>query len=89
MQWTIEFSETAKKQLKKLDPQTRQRILRYLEDRVQRLDNPRDLGKSLTGSALGDFWRYRVGDYRVIVEIRDNELVVIVVKIGPRDKIYH
>ena len=59
----------------KLDPQPRRRILAFLHDRVATLDDPRSTGEALKGSTLGEFWKYRVGDYRVIASIEDRALV--------------
>jgi len=87
MTWTIEYIKSAQKAVKKIDPQIRKRIKKYLENRVATLEDPRQLGKSLTGQ-LSELWRYRVGDHRVICEIQDEKLVVLVVRIGHRKKIY-
>jgi mRNA interferase RelE/StbE len=59
-----------------------------MDERIAGEDNPRDLGKALTGSILGAFWRYRIGDYRIICEIQDNKLCVLVVEIGNRREVY-
>lgn len=83
----IRFSAHALKQLKKIDRPVAMRIIDYLENKVAQLDEPRQLGKALQGQ-LANLWRYRIGDYRVIVEIQDEELVVYVVKIGHRKDIY-
>ena len=64
------------------------RILAFLHDRVATLDNPRSIGEALTGSTLGEFWKYRVGDYRVIASIENRALCVLVVKIGNRREVY-
>jgi mRNA interferase RelE/StbE len=85
---TIEFSPAARKELKKLDPQTAMRILKFLHDRIAPLDNPRLIGEALTGSELGNYWKYRVGDWRIIVEIQDQSLRIIVVRIGNRREVY-
>jgi mRNA interferase RelE/StbE len=85
--WTIDFAETAKKQLRKLDPQSARRILDYLDERIANSQNPRDSGKALTGP-LGSFWRYRVGEYRIICDIQDGRLRVLVVQIGNRKEVY-
>lgn len=87
MAWTIEYADAARKQLRKLDRATAQRIDRYLAERVAPLDDPRALGKALSGP-LGELWRYRVGDYRVIVELRQNVLTVLVLRIGHRREVY-
>jgi len=86
--WIIKYTDSARKQLKKLDRQSAQRILDFMDDRIASSDNPRDIGKGLTGSVLGAYWRYRVGDYRIICEIQDQQLLVIVVQLGNRKEIY-
>ena len=87
MAWTIEYTDTAKKQIGKLDRQTAARIVDYLEKRVATADNPRSIGKPLKGP-LGELWRYRVGDYRVVCEIEDNRLLVLVARVGNRREVY-
>jgi len=86
--WTISYTATARKQLRKLDKQTARRILDFLDERVAGAQNPRDTGKALTGPLLGTFWRYRVGDYRIICEIQDGKLCVLVIEIGHRRDVY-
>jgi len=86
--WQIKFSDTAKKQLAKLDPSESSRIASFLTNRVAASSNPRLLGKALSGSKLGDYWRYRVGNYRVICEILDDKLVILAVSIGHRREVY-
>jgi mRNA interferase RelE/StbE len=88
MAWTIEYDVSVRKTVAKLDPQTRQRIKSFLHERVELLEDPRQSGKALKGSSLGNFWRYRVGDYRIICDIQDRRLVVLVVGIGHRSDIY-
>jgi len=85
--WTIEYTDTAKGQLRKLDKQTARRIVDFMDERIAGRDNPRDSGKALTGS-LGSLWRYRVGDFRVVCDIQDAILRVLVVQIGHRREIY-
>jgi len=85
--WTIEYTDTAKKQLRKCDKVTARRIVDFMDERIAVKPNPREFGKALTGP-LGGLWRYRVGDYRVICKIRDARLQVLVVEIGNRNKIY-
>lgn len=85
MDWSINFTEKARKQLKKLDKEVNSRIIKYLETRIKK--NPRSFGSRLLGE-LSDFWRYRVGDYRVIVSIEDNELIVLVIDVEHRSKVY-
>ncbi len=88
MAWKIEFERSAEKELSKLDPQTVKRILVFLRDRVAGLDDPRSIGEALKGSRLGEFWKYRVGDYRIISCIEDGALRILVVKIGNRREVY-
>ena len=87
MAWTIQYTETATSQLRKLDRQVAQRILDYMDGRVASLGNPRDVGKALSGP-LGGFWGYRVGDCRVSCEIQDHGALVLVVRIGNRRGVY-
>lgn len=87
MAWAIELSASARKQLKKLDHAEAKRITGYLRQRVEPLDNPRDLGKALAGE-LGNLWCYPIGDYRIICELHDATLVVLVVRIGHRKDVY-
>lgn len=87
MVWTINYTDTAKGQLRKLDKQTARRILDYMDKRISGQDNPRSSGKALTGS-LGGLWRFRVGDCRVICDIQDGAVVILVLKIGHRSKVY-
>ena len=87
MSWTIKFNDVAEKQLKKLDKPTQIRLLDYLEQRIENCKNPRHFGESLKVNKSG-LWRYRVGDYRIICEILDTELVVMALAIGHRRVIY-
>ena len=86
--WTIEFAESAARQLRKLDPAIARRITAYLRERVASADDPRSLGAALKGDELGQFWRYRVGDYRLIAEIHDQEIRILVVRLGHRREVY-
>ena len=87
MAWTLRISETARRQLKKLDRSTAQTLLRYLNRLVQETEDPRQRGKGLTANLTG-LWRYRVGDYRVICDIQDGELVVLVLQVAHRSQAY-
>ena len=87
MAWTIEYTATAKTQLRKLDRQAALRIVDYMDSRVAELDDPRALGNVLTGPLEG-LWRYRVGNCRVLCEIEDRVLRVLVVRIGHRRAVY-
>jgi mRNA interferase RelE/StbE len=85
--WTINYTETAREQLRKFDKPIARRIIDFMDERVANRKNPRDTGKALTG-AFGGLWRYRIGDYRVICEIDDEALCVLVIGVGNRDRIY-
>jgi mRNA interferase RelE/StbE len=86
--WRIDISATAEKQLGKLDRPVAQRILTFLRERVAVLDDPRAIGEALRGGALGEFWKYRVGDWRVICEIQDKQIVITVLSLGNRREVY-
>ncbi len=86
--WTIEFADAARRDIKNLDHKDAERIRNFLRDRVANSGNPRKLGLALKGSRLGGLWRYRVGDYRIICELQDSRLVVLVVEIGHRREVY-
>lgn len=88
MAWRVELSSLAEKNLDQLDPQIARRILTFLLERVAQLNDPRSIGDPLKGSKLGEFWKYRVGDYRIISSIEDGALLVLVVKIGNRKAVY-
>ena len=88
MAWKVELDEAAEHELDKLDPQVARRILSFLFDRVAKLDDPRSIGEALKGSKLGEFWKYRVGDYRIIADIEDSALRVLVVRVGNRREVY-
>lgn len=87
MIWAIEYTGTAVTQLRKLDRQIARRILDYLDAKIASLEDPRTRGKALSGP-LGELWRYRIGDYRVICEIQDNVMRMLVVEAGHRKQIY-
>ena len=88
MAWRIELHLGAEKELDKVGPVAARRILRFLHDRIASLDNPRAVGQALKGSELGEFWKYRVGDYRVIARIEDSVVTIFVVRIGDRKSVY-
>lgn len=88
MAWRIEVSETAEKQLGKLDRQVAQRFVSFLRERVAVLDDLRSTGAPLTRGALGTFWKYRGGDWRLICEIRDHEILIVVLAVGKRREVY-
>ena len=88
MAWRIEYSSYAEKEIAKLDLQIAQRIIRFLGNRVAKLEDPRSIGEALTGSTLGNYWKYRVGDFRIIADIQDARLCVQVVRLGNRREVY-
>jgi mRNA interferase RelE/StbE len=84
----IQLSAQVDRELAKLDSQHSKRILKFLHERVARLDNPRSIRQALQGSKLGEFWKYRVGDYRLICNIEDDRFLILVLRVGHRDEIY-
>ena len=88
MAWQIEIDEAAKKELGKLDPQVSRRVIQFLRTRLQSVKDPRSIGQALKGSELGDFWKYRFGDIRIIASIEDDRLVILVLRVGNRKEIY-
>lgn len=87
MAWTVEYAESAKKQLRKLDKASARRIVDFMDERVGESEDPRQSGKALKGP-LGDLWRYRVGDFRILCDIQDGKLTVLVLQIGNRREVY-
>ncbi len=88
MAWHIEFDPDALKELKKLDRPIQLRLLGFLRDRLAPLDDPRSLGEALSGARLGSYWKYRVGDWRIVCDIQDQRIVVRVLRIGNRREVY-
>ena len=88
MAWSIKFDRKAEQDLDKLDPQVARRINRFLFERVAHLDDPRSIGDALKGTELGDLWKYRVGDYRIIASIEGKIVCILVVRIGNRREVY-
>ena len=88
MAWKIEFDRAAERELAKLDVQVARRILVFFHGRIAQLDDPRTVGEALKGSRLGEFWKYRVGDYRVIARIDDGLVQILIVRIGNRREVY-
>jgi len=86
--WRIELDDAAKKDLAKLDKPVAKRITTFIRERLAVLDDPRSIGDALKGSRLGELWKYRVGDYRIIADIEDGALKILVVKIGSRREVY-
>ena len=88
MAWQIEFDPDALKDLRKLDKPIQIRLVGFLRTRVSSLTNPRDIGEALSGQKLGSYWKYRVGDWRIICDIQDQRIVVRVLRIGNRREVY-
>lgn len=87
MTWTVEFDDAAAKELRKLDRQVQKEILRYFRERIATEKDPRRFGKSLSRDLAG-LWRYRVRNYRIICNIEDRKLVVLVLRVGHRKDVY-
>jgi mRNA interferase RelE/StbE len=85
--WRVEFLADAARELSKLDASAERSILRYLRERIAVADDPRRFGRPLTGDLKG-FWRYRVGDYRIVASIEDDRFVILVVTVGHRREVY-
>ena len=85
--WTVEFQLSAKKQLAKLDRTIQARIVVFFRSRIASDADPRRIGKALEGDK-GELWRYRIGDYRAVCRIEDKRLIVLVVELGHRRKVY-
>jgi mRNA interferase RelE/StbE len=88
MAWKVELDPTAVRELHKIDQRQARRILAFLYERLASLDDPRSIGEALKGSRFGIYWKYRVGDYRVISSIEDGALRILVVRIGNRRDVY-
>ena len=87
MAWKIEFEKNAKKEIKKIDRQAQRVILRFLREKIATNENPRRFGGPLTRNLIG-FWKYRIGDYRLICDIQEEKVIVLVLRVGHRRKIY-
>jgi mRNA interferase RelE/StbE len=85
--WQIEFPPEAEKQLSKIDRQVAKRIVNFLRERIATAEDPRSMGKILKG-VLREFWRYRVGDYRIITKIEDSRLLVLMIRVAHRREVY-
>ena len=88
MAWTIEYADSALKKLIKLDRPIAQAIFEYMGERVATVNDPRSLGKKLVGPRYGSYWRYRVGDTRIICDNKDEKLAILVIEEGHRKDIY-
>ena len=87
MAWAVKYTETSQRQLKKLDKSIALQVLDFMDERIARLGDPRIQGKPLKGPRLGSYWRYRVGDVRVICEIKGKVVTILVVEIGYRREV--
>ena len=85
MSYTIRFTPKAAKQVRKLDSAVAKRIRDFLEQKLSQLDNPRQLGKKLVNE---EFWRYRVGDYRILTNIDDDQILILIVEVAHRREVY-
>ena len=88
MAWAVEFDPDSVRDLKKLDKQVQKRIVEFLRLRLAPMANPRKLGEALAGSELDSYWKYRVGDWRIICDIQDKRIVVRVLRVGNRREVY-
>ena len=88
MVWQIEFDPRALKELSKLDKPVQKRIVQVLRERIASLHDPRSIGEALRGEELGRFWKYRIGDYRLVCEILDDKIIILVLRIGNRKDVY-
>lgn len=88
MTWTVEFDPAAAKELRKLDRQIARRIVGFVRERLALLADPRSIGEALRGDTLGEFWKYRLGDYRLIARIVDRRVLIVIVRIGHRRDVY-
>ena len=87
MTWVWKIDERALQELRKLGPHARRQIFAYLDERVAEANDPRSFGKALKGNLAG-LWRYRVADYRILCQIQDGELTVLVLAVGHRRDVY-
>jgi len=85
--WRVKFTKEASKEFKKIDKGFQKIILKYLKTRVQPFEDPRQFGKGLVGNKSG-LWRYRVGDYRIISQIKDEEVLILIIQVGHRKGVY-
>jgi len=86
--WTIKYSREATKALKKMDRQQARRIQTFIKEKLMTAKDPKDLGEPLKGEILGLFWKFRIGDYRIIANIDQKEIIIQIIKIGHRREIY-
>jgi len=87
MTWQVKFTNMAAKQFSTLDKPVKQRIISFLENRLATMDNPKQIGKALQGT-LSEYWAYRVGNYRILTQHQDEQLLILVVEVGHRKEVY-
>ena len=87
MAWTIKYTIGVQQQLRKMDRQAARRVVDFMDERVTTLEDPRSIGKALSGP-LATLWRYRIGDYRIVASIEDSTVCILVVRIGNRKEVY-
>ncbi len=88
MAWKIKLSKQARRDLKNLSHENRKRIARFIDERLSILDDPRAIGKSLSGKRFKNIWAYRIGDYRLLVNIEDDVMTILVLQINHRREVY-
>ena len=88
MAWKVEWSKGAERDLENLSSEVEKRVIDFIENRIVSLENPRDIGEALRGGKLGDLWKYRGGDYRVMASIEDDIVKILVVAVGHRREVY-
>jgi mRNA interferase RelE/StbE len=88
MNWSIELTPKADRQLNRLDQQIVRRINRFIFQRIALLEDPRSIGEALKGTEFGELWKYRIGDYRIIANIEDKLVRILIVRIGNRREVY-
>ena len=88
MAWRIEFTPEAEKALARLGQEAEKRVVRFMRERVSHLENPRIIGESLKDSRFAGLWRYRAGDYRILCDIQDRKIRILVVQVGHRRAVY-
>jgi len=86
--WRIEYAKSVQKAVRKLDRQTQSRLRKYFETRLAVADDPHSLGRPLQGSQFQNLWRFRVGDYRIIAQIEDDKVRILVLRVGHRREVY-
>ena len=88
MAWKIELGAAPEKFLEKLDPQTARRLYRFLKEKLAYLEDPRSIGEAFKGKELGNYWKYRVGEWRIVASIEDTAIRISVIRIGHRRDVY-